>query len=161
MKEKIHVYPISKSPGVYSTNVETPNVYVEPPFLLAVGDSVAGDHVVYEVNTAHFGIVGLDHLWDWNLSNKKYKVYQQIFKVFRHIIANKGTEFLQQTPNFLIPQAKTFLSNIIHSLKYQRSTTSGCKDLGIKTFEFVAKTHLFIILSILPEFFSSRSGRNG
>ena len=50
---------------------------------------------------------------------------------------------------FLIPismkpngvNLRLFLSNIIHSLKYQRSTTSGCKDIGIGKSEFLAKTH--------------------
>ncbi len=46
MKEIIAFYPITKSPGVHSTDAETPNVYVEPPFLLSVGDSVAGNHIV-------------------------------------------------------------------------------------------------------------------
>ena len=46
MKEIIGFFPITKSPGVHSTDAETPNVYGEPPFLLLVGDSVAGDHIV-------------------------------------------------------------------------------------------------------------------
>ena len=46
MKEIIAFYLITKSPGVHSTDAETPNVYVEPPFLLSVGDSVAGNHIV-------------------------------------------------------------------------------------------------------------------
>ena len=41
-------------------------------------------------------------------------------------------------PNFLIPIIIT--SNIIHSLKYLRSTTLGCKYIGIRKSEFVAKT---------------------
>ena len=52
------------------------------------------------------------------------------------------------------------MSNI--SLKYQRFTLSGCQDIGIRTFEFVAKTQIlrrftrnscFLFSSILkPEF---------
>ena len=38
----------------------------------------------------------------------------------------KGVEFLPQTNNL--------------SLKYQRFAPSGCKDIGIRRFEFVAKT---------------------
>ena len=34
------------------------------------------------------------------------------------------------------------------SLKYQRFTLSGCKDIGIRKFKFVAKTQ-FICLQIL------------
>ena len=30
------------------------------------------------------------------------------------------------------------------SLKYQRFTPSGCKDIGIRKFEFVAKTHFIL-----------------
>ena len=30
--------------------------------------------------------------------------------------------------------------NRIHSLKYKRSTTLGCRDIGIREAEFVAKT---------------------
>ena len=37
---------------------------------------------------------------------------------------------------------QTFLSNIIYSLKYQRSTILGCKDIGIEKIEFVTETQL-------------------
>ena len=37
------------------------------------------------------------------------------------------------------------LSNRIHSLKYQMSTTLGCKDIGIKNLEFVSYTNIKII----------------
>ena len=40
----------------------------------------------------------------------------------------------------LIFQIYIIWSNNIHSLKCQRSTTLGCKDIAIKKFEFVAKT---------------------
>ena len=42
----------------------------------------------------------------------------------------------------LIFQTKTIWSYRIHSLKYQRSFTLGCKDIGIEKLEFVAKTPL-------------------
>ena len=39
------------------------------------------------------------------------------------------------------------------SLKYERSTPSGCKDMGIKKLEFVAKayTYFLIITSLIEE----------
>jgi len=33
-------------------------------------------------------------------------------------------------------------SLLFHSLKYQRCTTLGCKDIGIRISEFVAKTQI-------------------
>ena len=54
MKEIIAFYPITKPPGVHSTDAETPNVYAEPPFLLSVGDSVAYCLMWYP---------GTTHLW--------------------------------------------------------------------------------------------------
>ena len=40
----------------------------------------------------------------------------------------------------MIFQTQIIWSNRIHSLKYPRSATLGCKDTGIKNSEFVAKT---------------------
>ena len=63
----------------------------------------------------------------------------------------KGNEFLPQTQIFeflylstwcckpLKFQTNAHCSYIIHILKYQRSTTLGCKDIGIIKSEFVAK----------------------
>ena len=42
----------------------------------------------------------------------------------------------------LIFQTMIIWSNTIHSLKYQRFTTLGCKDKGIRISEFVAKTQI-------------------
>ena len=54
-----------------------------------------------------------------------------------------GIEFLPQAQIFQ-SMAYTFdISNLIlsiYSLKYQGSTTLGCKDIGIRKSEFVAKT---------------------
>ena len=36
-----------------------------------------------------------------------------------------------------------FFHLMIHSFKYQRSTTSGCKDIGIKKCEFEEKAYFF------------------
>ena len=41
----------------------------------------------------------------------------------------------------LIFQTLAILSIIIYSLKYQRSTTLGCKDIGILKIDFVTETH--------------------
>ena len=43
-------------------------------------------------------------------------------------------EILRRKP--LIFQALNLGPNIIHSLKYQRSTTSGCNAIGIRTLVF-------------------------
>ena len=37
---------------------------------------------------------------------------------------------------------KTKWSTSLHSLKYLRSTALGCKDIGIRKSEFVAKTQI-------------------
>ena len=34
------------------------------------------------------------------------------------------------------------------SLKYQRPTPSGCKDIGIRKFEFVAKTQFLLWIAL-------------
>ena len=47
----------------------------------------------------------------------------------------------------LIFQTWTFQSNRIYILKYLSSTTSGCKDIGIKTLEFVAKFTSLVVFS--------------
>jgi len=47
---------------------------------------------------------------------------------------------------FLIFQTWIILSNRIHSLKYLRSTTLGCKDIGIRKSEFVAKTQFLWLI---------------
>ena len=48
----------------------------------------------------------------------------------------------------LIFQTQIISSNIIHSLKYLRSTTISCKDIGIRKSEFVAKTQFLSAFSI-------------
>ena len=70
----------------------------------------------------------------------------------------KGIEFLPQTTIFLSlylcnRMVYTFdisnliiWSNNIHTLKYQRSITLGCKDIAIRKFEFVAKTQFLSII---------------
>ena len=47
------------------------------------------------------------------------------------VMSHKGMESLPQTLN-------SVKSNNL-SLKYQRITTSGCRDIGIRKFEFVAQ----------------------
>ena len=54
------------------------------------------------------------------------------------ILQRKGTEFLEPI-----------------SLKYQRFTTSGCKDIRIRQLEFVAKTQY-----LLGVIFSMRANKN-
>ena len=51
----------------------------------------------------------------------------------------------------MIFQTSIIWSNRIHSLKYLRSTLI-CKDIGIKKFEFVAKTQFFEILKFCQYF---------
>ena len=43
----------------------------------------------------------------------------------------------------LIFQTYIIRSNIIHSLKYQRFTTFGCKDIEIRKSEFATKSYFF------------------
>ena len=51
--------------------------------------------------------------------------------------------------NPLIFQTWIILSNIIHSLKYLRFTTSGCKDIANRKSEFVTKTQFFCVFANL------------
>ena len=74
---------------------------------------------------------------------------------------NKGIESLPQMKKFsslylcnrwckpLIFQTKMIWSIRIHSFKYLRSTTLGCKDIRSRKSEFVAKTQF---LSIIQDF---------
>ena len=48
----------------------------------------------------------------------------------------------------LIFQTQTILTRRINSLKYQRSTNSGCKDIGIRKSEFLAKTQFLCMIKI-------------
>ena len=48
----------------------------------------------------------------------------------------------------LIFQTYIIWSNRNHSLKYQRYTTFGCKDIEIRKFEFVAKTQFLFFKTI-------------
>ena len=41
------------------------------------------------------------------------------------------------------------LSNRIHSFKYLKSSSLGCKDIRIKKSEFVAKTHFRYIFNLV------------
>ena len=66
-------------------------------------------------------------------------------------IGAKETEFLRQAlisnPNISATQCQTInsvRSNNL-SLKYQRFTRSGGEDIGIRKFEFVAKTQFLCI----------------
>ena len=55
--------------------------------------------------------------------------------------------------NLIYFKVRFFLSNKIYSLKYQRSTTLGSKDIGIRKPEFVAKTQ-FLSHDLNPNFSS-------
>ena len=44
-------------------------------------------------------------------------------------------------PKPVIFQTYSYLPSRNQSLKYQRSTTSGSKDIGVRKLELVAKTH--------------------
>ena len=48
----------------------------------------------------------------------------------------------------LICQTQIIWSIRIHSLKYLKSTTLGCKDIGIRKSEFVAKTQFILMAHI-------------
>ena len=49
----------------------------------------------------------------------------------------------------LIFQTYTIWSNIIHSLKYLRSTTSGCKDIGNRKSELLPNTQFLLVITYL------------
>ena len=49
--------------------------------------------------------------------------------------------------NPLIDQTLIIESSIIHRLKYLRSTTLGCKNIGIRKSEFVAKKSIAFFLN--------------
>ena len=51
-----------------------------------------------------------------------------------------GTEFLSQT---LIFESLYLLKLWSLSLKYQKFALLGCKDIGIRKFDFVVKTQFF------------------
>ena len=64
-------------------------------------------------------------------------------------ICVKGTEFLsfKKSYPYILATCRPWIFKNINSvrsnnlsLKYKRFTTSGCKDIGIRTFQFVAKT---------------------
>ena len=77
-------------------------------------------------------------------------------------LINKGIESLLQTSDYLIPKSlepnvidlrffhkiNSVRSNDIH-LKYKRFTTSGCKDKGIRKFNFVAKNQFLLKMNII------------
>ena len=46
----------------------------------------------------------------------------------------------------LIFQTKIIWCNKVHILKYLRSTTMGCRDIGIIKLEFVSKTQLLCLI---------------
>ena len=50
---------------------------------------------------------------------------------------------------FDISNLDYLIYQLIHGLKYRRSTALGCKDIGIRKFEFVAKTQ-FLCESASP-----------
>jgi len=53
----------------------------------------------------------------------------------------KGNEFLPQTPTvFLATRCRRISERSNSRLKYHRFTPSGCKDIGMRKYEFVAKT---------------------
>ena len=51
----------------------------------------------------------------------------------------------------LIFQTSIIWSNRINSLKYLRSTTLGCQDIGIRIIEFVAKTQFLCVIGFCLE----------
>ena len=77
--------------------------------------------------------------------------------VKRAIFFAKGSEFLSQTQicnllssppvsvNLRYFKFRLILSNIIYSLKNERSTILGCKDIGIRKFEYVAETQILYV----------------
>ena len=58
----------------------------------------------------------------------------------------KGTESLPQTLIFLIP---TSLYVVDLSLKYNKFTPPGCKDIGTIKLEFEAKTQFFWLINYI------------
>ena len=58
----------------------------------------------------------------------------------------KGTESLPQTLIFLIP---TSLYVVDLSLKYNKFTPSGCKDIETIKLEFEAKTQFFWLINYI------------
>ena len=65
-------------------------------------------------------------------------------------LETKGIEFLPQTlnPISLDSNVVDLLDQIIWSLKYQRFTTLGFKDIGIINSEFVAKAQFFFSIKV-------------
>ena len=55
----------------------------------------------------------------------------------------------------LIFQTKIIWCNRIHSLKFLRSTTLGCRDIGIRKSEFVSKTQ-FICFELAKELLETK-----
>ena len=79
------------------------------------------------------------------ISNSLLRIFKTWINLF---FRDKGIKSLPQTRISLQPdgikfwyfKAEIILSNRVHSLKYPRSTRVGCKDIGKRKSEFVAKT---------------------
>ena len=94
-------------------------------------------------------IYELDIAYAFNHYFSYYKNYWEEQKCF------KGIEFLPQTSNFntiatqcrrsLIFQTMNAIRSNNVSLKYQRLTPLGCKDIGFTKTEFVAKTQFLLM----------------
>ena len=84
------------------------------------------------------------------VSAETWWIYIWIF-VLRNWVFATNSNFLilisVQPDGFptLIFQTEIFWPNRIESLKYLRATTLGCKDIGIRKSEFVAKTQFLLI----------------
>ena len=81
------------------------------------------------------------------------KTYMNIENVLKELSLCHKLKF--SNPNIFATQCRrpqifqtmnSVRSNSV-SLKYQRPTPSGCKDIGVRKFEFVAKTQFFCYIS--------------
>ena len=92
-----------------------------------------------------------------NLSFTKCFLLQIMIKLKKHSLIGQRNWVFTTNSNFLIPislqsdgvdlwyfKIEIFWSNIMISLKYQRSTTLGCQDTGYRKSEFVAKTQFLL-----------------
>jgi len=86
-------------------------------------------------------------LWYWIL----FVIYWILFVIYwtkfsfcHKLWCSNPYNFANHCRRPYIFQTINSVGSIILSLKYQRLTPSGCKDTGIRNFEFGAKTHSFI-----------------
>ena len=80
--------------------------------------------------------------------NKSSKIFAKGLSLCPKLKCSNPYIFATSWCKTLIFKSLIIGSNIIHSLKYLRSVTLWCKDIGIKKYEIVTKTQFLYITNI-------------